>query len=161
MKKIALPMLLLISACAAFAADEMSKKVVGGGTVSEVLWVRLDKGDLILESIEKLIEEKKLRDGSVLSAVGGLDACKFHGVNGTMTTLEEPVELLHLSGLIADGKPHLHIVVSNKAKGAFGGHLEAGCRVMSQVEIGVVRYGGAAMTRKPLVPGGPSALQKK
>ena len=77
-----------------------------------------------------------------------------------MTTVEEPVELLHLAGLIADGKPHLHVVVSNKARGAFGGHLEEGCKVLSQVEIGIARFGGVEMTRKSR-GGGASALQKK
>ena len=143
------------------AADEARPpKIVGGGTVAEVLWVRLDKGDLVLESLQKIIDDHKIRDGAVLSAVGGLETCRFHGVNGTMTTVEEAVELLHLAGLIADGKPHLHIVVSNKAKGAFGGHLEEGCKVLSQVEIGVARYGGTAMSRKA-VAGGGTALQRK
>ena len=142
------------------AADAPVPKVFGGGTVAEVLWVRLDKGDLVLESLLKFLDERKIRDGSVLSAVGSLEKCRFHGVNGTMTTVAEPIELLHLSGLIADGKPHLHIVVSNQARGAFGGHLEQGCKVLSQVEIGIARFGGVEMTRISR-GGGPSALQKK
>jgi len=142
------------------AADSSVPKVFGGGTVAEVLWVRLDKGDLVLESLQKFVDERKIRDGSVLWAVGSLETCRFHGVNGTMTTVEEAVELLQLSGLVADGKPHLHIVVSNKARGAFGGHLEQGCKVLSQVEIGIARFGGVEMTRNSR-GGGPSALQKK
>jgi len=63
-------------------------------------------------------------------------------------------------GQIADGKPHLHIIVSNKAHGAFGGHLEEGCKVLSQVEIGIARFGGVAMTRKSS-GGRASTLQKK
>jgi uncharacterized protein len=154
--------LVLLLAVAPWLAAEQGTvpKVFGGGQISEVLWVRLDKGDLVLESLQKFIDERKIRDGSVLSAVGGLEICRFHGVNGTMTTVEEPVELLHLAGLVADGKPHLHIVVSNKARGAFGGHLEEGCKVLSQVEIGIARFGGVEMTRKSR-GGGPSALQKK
>ena len=65
------------------AAEEMTvPKVFGGGTVSEVLWVRLDKGDLVLESLQKLIVERKIRDGSVLSAVGGLETCRFPASTG-------------------------------------------------------------------------------
>lgn len=151
----------MLAAALGLAAEEARPpKVFGGGTVSEILWVRLDKGDLVLESLQKLIDEHRIRDGSVLSAVGGLESCRFHGVNGTMTTVNEAVELLHLAGLIADGKPHLHIVVSNKAKGAFGGHLEEGCKVLSQVEIGVARYGGSPMARKAVTSGG-TALQRK
>ena len=126
------------------AAEEVAvPKVVGGGQVSEVYWVRLEKGDLMLESLQKFIDDRKIREGSVLWAVGGLETCTFHGVNNTMTTVNEPIELLHLAGPIADGKPHFHIVVSNKARGAFGGHLEAGCKVLSKIEVGIAKFGGA------------------
>lgn len=136
-------------------------KVFGGGAVEEVLWVRLDKGDDVLNSLVALFKEKGIHDGAVMNAVGNLDACKFHGVNGTMTTLTEPLEILNLAGMVADGKPHLHVIVSNKARGALGGHLEEGCRVGAQIEVMVARFKGPAMTRKPFVPGGPSALQPK
>jgi uncharacterized protein len=155
-----LPVLLLVVATGLAAEDGAVPKIFGGGQIAEVLWVRLDKGDLVLESLQEFIKERKISDGSVLSAVGGLETCRFHGVNNTMTTVGEPVELLHLAGLIADGKPHLHIIVSNKARGAFGGHLEEGCKVLSQVEIGIARFGGMAMTRKSS-GGRASTLQKK
>lgn len=136
-------------------------QLFGGGKVEEILWLRLDKGDMMLESINAFLEQNRIRDGAVLTAVGGLEKCKFHGVANTMTTVEEPVELLNLNGLIAEGKPHLHIVVSTKARGAFGGHLEEGCKVLSPVEISMARFSGAAMTRRPAAPGGPPALQRK
>lgn len=136
-------------------------KVFGGGEVKEVLWVRLDRNDDVLKSLVAVFEERGIRDGAVLNAVGNLDGCKFHGVNGSMTTLTEPLEILNLAGMIADGKPHLHVIVSNKALGAVGGHLEEGCRVGAQIEVMVVRFKGPAMTRKSAAPGSPAALQKK
>jgi hypothetical protein len=151
--------LLLLAAAGAFAAD-LPPKVIRGGKVDEVLWLRLDKGDLMLEAIRDFARDNNVRDGAVLTAVGGLEQCRFHGVNGTMTEVNEAVELLNLNGLIADGEAHLHIVVSNKAKGAFGGHLEEGCKVLSQVEITLAKFAGPPITRKPS-PGGTKALRKK
>ncbi len=150
-------------ALALTAAESAPKlpKVFSGGTVEEVLWVRLDKTDDVLNSLLAIIQEKGIHDGAVLNAVGNLEACKFHGVNGTMTTITEPLEILNLAGMIADGKPHLHVIVSNKARGALGGHLEEGCRVGAQIEVMMVRFKGPAMVRKSAAPGGASALQSK
>lgn len=150
---------LFLSAASLFAAD-LPPKVIRGGKVEEILWLRLDKGDLMLESIRDFARENNVRDGAVLTAVGGIEECRFHGVNGTMTEVKEAVELLNLNGLIADSEPHLHVVVSNKAKGAFGGHLEDGCKVLSQVEITLAKFAGPPITRKP-APGGTKALRRK
>jgi predicted DNA-binding protein with PD1-like motif len=136
-------------------------RVFGGGDVKEVLWVRLDKDADVLKSMMAIIAEHKIQDGAVLNAVGNLAACKFHGVNGTMTEITEPLEILNLAGMIADGKPHFHVIVSNKALGAVGGHLEEGCRVGAQIEVMLVRFKGPAMTRRAPKTGGPVALQPK
>ena len=136
-------------------------RVTGGGSVSEVLWVRLDKDADVLKSLTDIIAEKKIHDGAVLNAVGNLAACKFHGVNGAMTEITEPLEILNLAGMIAGGLPHFHVIVSNKALGAVGGHLEAGCRVGAQIEVMLVRFKGPAMVRKAPTHGGAAALQPK
>ena len=49
-----------------------------------------------------------------------------HGVGGKVTTFKEQMEVNHLGGIIADREPHLHAVLSNAARGAFGEHLERG-----------------------------------
>ncbi len=136
-------------------------RVTGGGTVKEVLWVRLDKDADVLKSLMAIIAEHKIQDGAVLNAVGNLSACKFHGVNRTMTEITEPLEILNLAGMIAGGQPHFHVIVSNKALGAVGGHLEEGCRVGAQIEVMLVRFKGPAMVRKAGKSGGASALQPK
>lgn len=149
--------MLAMGALLATAAD--FPKAYGGGKVDEVVWVRLDAGDLLLESVMEIAKEHNITDGAVLTAAGSLETCKFHGVGGTMTHVTEPVEILNLGGIIADGSPHFHVVVSNKARGAFGGHLEDGCKVMGHVELTIAKFSGAPMTREG--PAGGNALQKK
>jgi uncharacterized protein len=139
-------------------AEEGAAKVpkVYGGSVQEVYRIRLDKGDLLLESIMDIIRTHEIHDGAVLTAAGSLNECTFHGVNSTMTTVKEPMELSNLGGIIADGQPHLHVVLSTKARGAFGGHLENGCSVLAHAELTIVKFGGTPLARKQ---GG--VLQKK
>lgn len=71
-----------------------------------------------------------------------------------------PTEILNLDGIIAAGEPHLHITFSNGKRGAFGGHLENGCRVLCRVELTVAKLSGPALARKSNKDGTP-ALQAK
>jgi uncharacterized protein len=130
------------------AEEAKVPKVLGGAAVQEVYRVRLDKNDLLLESLMDAIKSNGIRDGAVLTAAGSLSRCTFHGVNSTMTTVTEPMELSSLGGLIADGQPHLHVVLTSKARGAFGGHLENGCEVLSHAEITILKFSGAPLARK-------------
>jgi predicted DNA-binding protein with PD1-like motif len=84
--------------------------------------LRLDQGDYLLESINELIKKEIIKDAVVVSAIGTLDKCVLHMV---MTTGyppvehferwdDKPLELSSIDGIIADGKPHLHTVVSDQ-----------------------------------------------
>ena len=138
----------LASSLAAQDGSAKVPKVFGGAALQEVYRVRLDRDDLLLESLLEVIKSHDIRDGAVLTAVGSLRECTFHGVNSTMTTVKEPMELSNLAGIIADGQPHLHVLLSSKAKGAFGGHLENGCSVLSHAEVTVVKFSGVPLARK-------------
>ena len=61
--------------------------------------------------------------------------------------MKGPFEILDAGGIIADGEPHLHIALSGSGKGAFGGHLEKGCRVLYLAEITILKYTGEPLTR--------------
>jgi uncharacterized protein len=131
------------------AQDSQPKPVKDfGGKIEEIYRLRLDKGDLLLEFISNFIKKSDLRDGAVLTAAGSLEECTFHGVGGKVTTVKEQMEVNHLGGIIADGEPHFHVVLSNAARGAFGGHLEKGCRVLSHIELTIARFSGPALHRE-------------
>lgn len=137
-----------------------------GAKVEEVYRMRLDRGDLIMESILELIEEYDIQDGAVLTGVGSAQECKYHGVNSLAETAEqqyftkkEPMEILSISGIIAAGEPHLHATLSN-AEGAFGGHLELGCKVLYRAELTVAKFSGVSLERQLNEEGTP-VLQKK
>jgi predicted DNA-binding protein with PD1-like motif len=145
----------------AFAPLLAAGDIFGGAKVEEIYRIRLDRGDLLLESIMDAIKKHDIRDGALLTAVGSLQECTFHGV----TTLEEKprqkfttrkgaMEILNVNGMIAAGEPHFHMTLST-TKGAFGGHLENGCKVLYRAELTIAKFAGAPLARKPNAAGVP------
>jgi predicted DNA-binding protein with PD1-like motif len=129
-------------------------KVFGDAQIQELYRIRLDRGDLLLESIQNTIEKYHIQDGAVLTAAGSLQECTFHAVSSLaekpedkFMTVKGPMEILNINGLIAAGEPHLHMTLSN-LKGAFGGHLEKGCKVLYRAELTIAKFSGEALARK-------------
>jgi predicted DNA-binding protein with PD1-like motif len=153
-------------AAVAFGQDSSPEKVFGGAKIEEVYRIRLDRGDLLLETILDTIKKHDIQDGALLTAVGSLQECTFHGVvslaekpEQKFTTLKEPMEILNINGMIAAGEPHFHMTLSNM-KGAFGGHLEKGCKVLYRAELTIAKFAGNALERK-LNKAGVPMLQRK
>jgi len=121
-----------------------------------VFILRLDKGDLALESIIEFVKKEGIRDGVVVSGIGTFDYCTLHMVMTTGIPAVEhfkkwedkPLELSSVSGIIADGKPHLHAVVSDH-KETWSGHLEEGCRVLYLAEFVIIELEKSNLTRIP------------
>lgn len=122
--------------------------------IGRIFLLRLDPGDHVLESINELIRREGIKDAVVFSAIGTLDKCVLHMVTTTSYPpkeffkcwRDEPLELASIVGIVADGKPHLHAVVSDKDC-AYAGHLEEGCRTLYLAEIAIVELIGANLTR--------------
>lgn len=159
MMKLALFLLLL-------ALPGTGAEIFGGAQIAEVYRIRLDRGDLLRETIDETILKYDIQDGAVLTAAGSLQECTFHRVKTLaekpeqeFSTVKEPMEILNIDGLIASGEPHLHVTLSG-AKGAFGGHLEKGCRVLYRAELTVVKFSGTPLARK-LNKNGVPVLQRK
>jgi predicted DNA-binding protein with PD1-like motif len=149
------------------AAGPAPPKVFGGAQIQEVYRIRLDRGDLVLESLNSVIKEFDIQDGAVLTGVGSVQECTYHGVQSLapsaddhVTKAKGPMEILNVDGIIANGEPHVHITLANFKKGAFGGHLDEGCRVLYRVELTVAKFSGTPLARKPDQDGTP-VLQAK
>jgi predicted DNA-binding protein with PD1-like motif len=122
--------------------------------VGRAFVLRLDQGDDVLNSIQELIKAENIMDGVVVSGIGTLDYCTLHMV---MTTGYPPVEhfeswenqaleLASIDGVIADGVPHLHTVVSDHEK-AYAGHMEPGCRILYLGEVLILELKGMNLQR--------------
>ena len=122
----------------------------------ETLVVGLGPGEMLLESIREAIKKAGFRNGAVISAAGTLKTCRMHFVEDTglppkdrIVTVEPPLELVSLSGVIADGEPHLHVVVSRRDEAVYAGHLEEGSEVLYLAEVAIVGWQDIMMKRQP------------
>jgi hypothetical protein len=112
-------------------------------------------GEMLLESIRRAVEDRGIRNGAVVSGIGTLKTCRMHYVthcgfppSDEFYTLEKPLELLSVSGVIAGGEPHLHIVVSCGQSEVYAGHLEDGSEVLYLAEIAILTFNELEMTRR-------------
>jgi len=128
--------------------------VAGGARAGEIVVVRLAYGDLLLESIQEICRQRRIRDGVILTGFGSLTDIAVSGAVGAsfpprkfyQRTRPRGVEILAMSGVIANYHVHCHLVLSDRNQ-AFGGHLEQGCRILSLAEIVLMRVTGIKLAR--------------
>lgn len=112
----------------------------------QILFCRIDRGEDLLKSIRKAIEDTKLDTGIVISGVGSLLKARIHMVASNdfpprddFLDFEGPLEIVSLQGIIANGEPHLHISIVNRDFKSFSGHLEEGCLILSICEVAILK----------------------
>lgn len=118
---------------------------------NEFVFMRLEHGEDILESVRQVIEN----ESSTMVVVSGLGMISefelgyFDQGKYLRRSFQEPHELLALQGTVAcRGEPriHIHTTVANKEHEAFGGHLMRGKAWMSN-EISILRLEGLRSVR--------------
>ena len=122
---------------------------------TELVVIGFKPGELLLESIKEALRSQGIRNGAVVSGIGTFKTCTMHYVEHTgfpprdhFYTLNKPLELLSVSGLIADGEPHLHIAVSCGEDEVYGGHLEPGSEVLYLAEIAILVFNDLPLERQ-------------
>ncbi|WP_121743356.1 PPC domain-containing DNA-binding protein [Natronorubrum halophilum] len=121
--------------------------------------VRLDRGDMALESIERACEDHGVDTGAVVTGIGTFSTLNVHYVDRTDLPdeqgdrnvdleLDGAWEVTDINGVIADGEPHLHVTAFDGDR-TVGGHLEAGCEVNVLGEITIRKIDGLSLERRP------------
>jgi uncharacterized protein len=131
-----------------------SKMIARGARPGQVVVVRLAYGDTLLESLQAICAQEKIRNGVVLTGFGSLTDIAVSGVVDAAfpprrfyrLTRPRGVEILAMSGVVANYHVHCHMVLCDRRR-AFGGHLEPGCRVLSLTEIAIMRLSGIKLAR--------------
>ena len=107
---------------------------------SNLVMVKLDDGEDLLDSLQRVVKEHRIDSGTVLWGIGMLrdfEVGYFDGKAYHRKTFATPHELLALHGSIAsraDPVFHLHVAGGNEAHGVVGGHLFKGTvNVLSEV----------------------------
>lgn len=121
--------------------------------------VRLDRGDMALESLREACDAHDVDTGAVVSGIGTFSNLNVHYVHrtdlpdaqedrNTDLELEGSWEVTNVTGAIADGEPHLHVTAFNGER-TVGGHLEAGCEVNVLGEFTIRKINGLELERRP------------
>jgi predicted DNA-binding protein with PD1-like motif len=128
------------------------KAFIGKG-FERIVIINLQRGEKVLESVEIQLKERGIKNAVILSAIGSLQQAVFHRVSGLQkspvdefVTLKQPMELASIQGVVIDGEPHFHMVVSDLEK-TYTGHLEKETTVAYLCEISLVEITGLELER--------------
>lgn len=120
----------------------------------EVVCVSLETDEKLLESIRAAIAEHDIRNGVIVSGIATLKRCSMHYVEHTdyppqdaFFTVAKPLEVGSVSGIIADGEPHVHVVLGCRDDETWVGHLEEGSAVAYLCELCILKFNGLRMGR--------------
>lgn len=135
----------------------VKSKPSSAGTIKKVHRLGLGPGDPLLESIRSFLQEQGIKDGAILTGIGSLSEARLHWPKeaayppeNIFQTFKGVLEITGIQGIVADGEPHLHIMLAEKGDGrAIGGHLEDGSKILYLAEITIAEFDGPPMTRRP------------
>ncbi|MFQ5846150.1 MAG: PPC domain-containing DNA-binding protein [Candidatus Methylomirabilales bacterium] len=124
--------------------------------VGEVIVARFEHGEDLFASLEKICREQDIKNGVILTGFGSIDRAHFLGASSPAwpdlefyrARHEEGLEILAISGVIADYEVHAHMVLSNEDR-AMGGHIEPGCRILTLCELVIAKLDGIRLKRLP------------
>jgi len=131
-------------------------------SVERIHILRVDPGEDVLLSVKRFVEEKGIRQAVVLGGYGTLASHSLHWVlhnrlpvENTFGRGEGGIEILSMNGLVVDGEPHIHVTLATPG-GAYGGHLEEGCKAYVLCEIFFAEVSGVNLSHRRVrvnVPG--------
>jgi len=120
----------------------------------EVITIGIQPGEMLLETIKAALKERNVKNGVVVSGIGTLKSCALHHIehcdfppSDRFFTIKKPLELSSISGIIADGEPHLHAVVSYADEEVYSGHLENNSEVLYVAEVAILVFNNLKMAR--------------
>ena len=108
--------------------------------------VKLKNGDDVLLDLERELKEAGIANGVILTGVGSTTSYHIHVVNSDTLPVENiyfkataPFDIVNIQGHVFSGRVHAHISLADDIDGSqYGGHLEAGCKVLTFCAITVM-----------------------
>lgn len=128
-------------------------KCYSGSGLGRTFLLELDRGELIVESIEKVLQENNVKNAYIASGIGSVQHVEFHRpttlsevTEDEFLSFDQPFELGGISGTIIDGVAHLHFSMGSKDSLQIG-HLEYGTKVLYLAELLIVEISGVSLKR--------------
>lgn len=124
-----------------------------GATAVEIIAVRIDAGEDLLESINRVVSETQVAAGAILSGCGSLEHFGLE-VSANMNwppavyaqEKQGPADVISAGGHIANGYPELYLTVAKRNE-VFAGKVMPGCKVLHFAELSILRAGNTRWTR--------------
>lgn len=115
------------------------------GIISSMM-IAFRRGEDVVQGLRDYLKSSHLDTGFIVSGVGSFDICNLHYITSAdlkqrdiHLSLGGPIEIGSLQGTIAEGVPHIHVVVRNDADGnIYCGDLGPGSRCCYRVELGLL-----------------------
>lgn len=128
------------------AQDNLPDVYVVTSQFERIEIARMSSGTDLLEGLNKVVNEKKIKNGVILSGIGSVTDYHFHVVSdkNLPPAQEYPKasvakDLTSVQGYILNGRVHAHITLSDE-NSMIGGHLEPGTKALTFfiITIGVL-----------------------
>ena len=110
---------------------------------------RLKRDDDLKLSISNFCNKNNIEAGCIVTAVGSVYEIRIRKADGVSEYFEtRDFEIVSLNGTISKDGVHLHIALSDNQLTTIGGHLLAGTKVKTTVEVVIMKFSKYEMTRK-------------
>lgn len=124
-----------------------------GATAVEVIAIRVDAGEDLLESVTRVISETQVAAGAFISGCGNLEHIALE-VSANMNwppaayaqEKQGPGDIISVSGHVANGYPELYLTVTKRNE-VFAGKVMKGTRVLHFAELTLLRAGNTRWAR--------------
>lgn len=128
---------MMLLASGASVNPKIDSAIPSGASSMTTYVLRLFPGDDPKVKLQNFVNEKKLKAVIILSAVGSLTTAVIRYANeDNSATLTGHFEVVSLVGTLGSTSgSHIHISVSDKTGKTLGGHLEAGSKVYTTLEV--------------------------
>lgn len=116
-------------------------RVFTGKCLGRIVVINLERGEKLLESVREKLKELNIKNAVLISGIGTFRTATIHRVTSfnskpeeEFITIEQPMELSSVDGIVAEGEPHFHMTFSD-LESTYSGHLENECEILYLAEI--------------------------
>jgi len=141
-----------------------SEILEGSGSFKRIIVAKFGVGADVLECLERLIKEKEIRAGAIITGIATLAKMRVRSLDSipkdfpkvqpglNVFEVEGPLEVLNVSGIIfvrdKEVAVHPHITACDANGKMYGGHLMAGSIVYMTCELVIGEFEGLTMGSK-------------
>jgi predicted DNA-binding protein with PD1-like motif len=129
--------LMTVISATGFAQEELSGVFSISTQVERIEIIRMRPGTDLLDGLNRIIAEKGIRNGVILTGIGSVTDYHFHVVSDkNLPPAEEfpkasvPMDLIAVQGFIFNKRVHAHITLADE-NSVIGGHLEPGTKALT------------------------------